>query len=225
MGVKEEEKLIVEPFVNETSPEEVEKEDVEKITVQPPVEKEDEEEESSSDDEDEEDNERPKKGKISDHFLEKQKKKTSGDKKTIIKPADLSKNKSKFEALRNKANIKVELPSEQPIRRKRKEPVVEEPPPLIFDETPQEAVPEKEEEGEVAPNKDKVSDHFPDKGEKVKEEEKLIVEPFVNEKEDLDKITVQPPVEKETEEEESSSEDEDEEDIERPKKGKISDHF
>merc|ERR1712025_989846 len=225
MGVKEEEKLIVEPFVNETSPEEVEKEDVEKITVQPPVEKEEQEEESSSEDEDEEDKERPKKGKISDHFLEKQKKKTGGDKKTIIKPADLGKNKSKFEALRNKANIKVELPSEQPIRRKRKEPVVEEPAPLIFDETPQEAVLEKEEEGEVVPNKDKVSDHFPDKEEKVKEEEKLVIEPLVNEKEDLDKITVQPPVEKETEEEESSSEDEDEEDIERPKKGKISDHF
>merc|ERR1712080_710594 len=144
----EEEKLIIEPIAVEGQP----------------ADNEDEEEESSSDD-DEEEGEKPKKGKISDQFLEKQKKKKGGDSKTIIKPADLSKKdavnkrKSMFEDLKNKANIKVELPSEQPVRRKRK-PVVEEPAPLMFYEPPQEATPEKVDEHpqEAAPEEEKEPD-------------------------------------------------------------------
>merc|ERR1711977_330668 len=84
------------------------------------------------------------------------------EKKVEIKPADLSKKKNKFEEMKNKANIKVELPTEQPIRRKKKAPVVEEEVPFL-----------KEEEVESAPPppKDKVSDEFAEKEKKPKEEE------------------------------------------------------
>merc|ERR1712080_737887 len=109
----------------------------------------------------------------------------------------VNKRKSMFEDLKNKANIKVELPSEQPVRRKRK-PVVEEPAPLMVDEPPQEAALEEEKESDAVADKEKVSDHFPDKEE---------------------------PADNEAEEEESSSDEEDEGNAEGSKKGKVRDHF
>merc|ERR1711977_640114 len=125
---------------------------------------EEESEEESSSDEDGELSKKPKKSKA-DAFLERTKKKKPEEKKVEIKPADLSK-KNKFEEMKNKANIKVELPTEQPIRRKKKAPVVEEEVPFL-----------KEEEVESAPPlpKDKVSDEFAEKDKKPKEEEEKII--------------------------------------------------
>merc|ERR1711977_450558 len=128
---------------------------------------EEESEEESSSDEDGEWSKKPKKSKA-DAFLERTKKKKPEEKKVEIKPADLSKKKNKFEEMKNKANIKVELPTEQPIRRKKKAPVVEEEVPFL-----------KEEEVESAPPppKDKVSDEFAEKDKNLPKDEKIIITP------------------------------------------------
>merc|ERR1711881_504847 len=158
------------------------------------------EEEESSEDDDNEWSKKPKKSKA-EAFLEKTKKKKPEEKKIEIKPADLKK-KSKFEEMKNKANVKVDIPTEQPIRRKKKAPVVEEEVPFL-----------KEEEVESAPPvpKDKVSDEFSEKEAKPKEDEKVVIEPKelpTKEKED------------EEESEEESSSDEDNEWSKKPKKSK-----
>merc|ERR1712168_1305017 len=136
-------------------------------------------------------------------FLEKTKKKTPADEKVEIKPADLSNRKSKFEEMKNKANVKVELPTDEPIRRKKKAAIVEEDAPFLQEEEVESAPP---------PQKDKVSEEFAEKDEKPIEDEKAVIEP-----KDL------PSKEKEESEEESdeeSSEDEDNEWNKKPKKSK-----
>merc|ERR1739842_83403 len=97
-------------------------------------------EEESSEDDDDELTKKPKKSKA-EAFLEKTKKKKPEEKKVEIKPADLSNRKSKFEEMKNKANVKVELPTEQPIRRKKKAPVVEEDVPFLQEEEVESAPP------------------------------------------------------------------------------------
>merc|ERR1712179_56310 len=94
------------------------------------------------------------------------KKKKPEEKKLEIKPADLSNRKSKFEEMKNKANVKVELPTDQPIRRKKKAPVVEEDVPFLQEEEVESAPP---------PQKEKVSEEFAEKDKKPKEEEEKIV--------------------------------------------------
>merc|ERR1711977_627411 len=138
---KEEEKIIIAPAPEEEEPQgppppkekvsdefaekDVKPKEDEKIVIEPkelPTEEkgdEEESEEESSSDEDGEWSKKPKKSKA-DAFLERTKKKKPEEKKVEIKPADLSKKKNKFEEMKNKANIKVELPTEQPIRRKKK---------------------------------------------------------------------------------------------------------
>merc|ERR1711977_447753 len=117
------------------------------------------------------------------------------EKKVEIKPADLSKKKNKFEEMKNKANLKVELPTEQPVRRKKKEPAVEEEVPFL-----------EEEEVESAPPlpKDKVSDEFAEKDVKPKEDEKVVIEP-------KELPTKEKGEEEESGEESSSDEEEDDE--------------
>merc|ERR1711881_746726 len=109
---------------DEFSEKEAKPKEDEKVVIEPKElptkEKEDEEEseEESSSDEDNEWSKKPKKSKA-EAFLEKTKKKKPEEKKIEIKPADLKK-KSKFEEMKNKANVKVDIPTEQPIRRKKK---------------------------------------------------------------------------------------------------------
>merc|ERR1711936_129580 len=104
----------------------------------------DESKEESSEDEGAELNRKPKKSKA-EAFLEKTKKKKPEEMKVEIVPADLSNRKSKFEEMKNKANVKVDLPTDQPIRRKKKAPVVEEDVSFLQGEEVQSAPPPQKE--------------------------------------------------------------------------------
>merc|ERR1711977_781032 len=206
---------------DEFSEKEAKPKEDEKVVIEPKElptkEKEDEEdsEEESSSDEDNEWSKKPKKSKA-EAFLEKTKKKKPEEKKIEIKPADLSKKKNKFEEMKNKANLKVELPTEQPIRRKKKAPVVEEEVPFLKEEEVESAPPlptPAPEEGEPQgpPPKEKVSDEFAEKDVKPKEDEKIVIEPK--------ELPTEEKGDEEESEEESSS-DEDGEWSKKPKKSK-----
>merc|ERR1712017_16995 len=117
-------------------------------------------EEESSSDEDADWEKRPTKKSAKDVFLEKQQRKKDAEKKTIITPANLKGKASKFEELKNKANLKVELPVDNKPTRRRKKAPIEEEQVSLFDEPQQESVPSIEEETEIALDKNKVRDHF-----------------------------------------------------------------
>merc|ERR1711962_1994437 len=191
----------------------------EKIVITPPKlptkkgEEEESSEEESSEEEDPDWDKKPKKGKGTDVFTERQKKKKPEGEKVKIKAADLSKMKAAF--------VKVELPPDEgPVRRKKKQPVEEEvpvtiepvvevqtAPPVVQEEileAPEEIV---EVESAPPPPKDKVSEEFQEKEKKPKEEEKIVITPA--------KLP-----EKKPEEEESESEEEEEEEV--PAKKKLS---
>merc|ERR1711962_193224 len=155
----------------------------EKIVITPaklPTKKGEEEEsseEESSEEEDPDWDKKPKKGKVTDVFTERQKKKKPEGEKVKIKAADLSKMKAAF--------VKVELPPDEgPVRRKKKQPVEEEvpvtiepvvevqtAPPVVQEEileAPEEIV---EVEAAPPPPKAKISEEFTEKDKKPEEEE------------------------------------------------------
>merc|ERR1712188_124280 len=161
-----------------------------------------EQEEESSSDEDADWEKRPTKKSAKDMFLEKQQRKKDAEKKTIITPANLKGKASKFEELKNKANLKVELPVDNKPTRRRKKVAIEEEQVSLFDEPQQESAPSIEEETEIALDKDKVRDHFPERSEKEQNDDgKLIIRPAELEEKDGE--------EEEQEEESSSDEDAD----------------
>merc|ERR1712062_305304 len=120
--------------------------------------------------EDEDGTPRPPKKKVTDIFTERAEKKKPEQQKSAIIPKDLSKMKGKF--------VKVDLPAEEPIVRRKKKPVeeeieeitpvveVESAPPMVEEEVLE--APPEEVELESAPPapKDKVSDEFEEKNKK-----------------------------------------------------------
>merc|ERR1712142_193267 len=113
--------------------------------------------EKAKEEEEEESPDQPKKkGKVSDQFPEK-KKKEKKDAKVVIKPKDLPKKKG--------ARVRF---SDQPgvVRRKKQEPPVDE-----------EASKEDMFKDIPPVDKKKVSDEFPEKEKKAKEEEKIVIKP------------------------------------------------